>query len=113
MCKARLRIGTDIGVGPSVEGALFDAREVIGRKIVAESVTLLNPGIQLSRGGGECERRRIAHAGGERRLAGAVRLEALNLGLDLRLHADVARGPNPHQPGSGFWIPPQLPVLVA
>jgi hypothetical protein len=48
--KARLRVGPDICVRPAVEGALFDAREIIGRKIVAESVALLNPGVEFSGG---------------------------------------------------------------
>ena len=47
MCKARLRVGTDIRIGPAVKGALFDTCEVIGRKIVAKSVALLNPRIEF------------------------------------------------------------------
>src|SRR5215475_15883004 len=78
MCKARLRVGTDIGVGPTVKRTLLDASEVIGRKIVAKPVTLLNSCVELSSSRVECEGRRIAHSRGKRGLAGAVRFEPLN-----------------------------------
>src|SRR6516164_8275574 len=69
------RIGTDIGVGPTVKRTLLDASEIIGRKIVAKPVALLNPGVEFSRSRVECEGSRIAHSRGKRRLAGAVWLE--------------------------------------
>src|SRR6516165_12103785 len=78
LCKARLRMRADIRIGPAVKGALFHTREVIGRKIVAESIALLNPGVEFSGGRVECEGGRIAHSRGKSRLAGAVCLEPLN-----------------------------------
>jgi hypothetical protein len=76
--KARLRVGPGICVGPAEKGAFFDPSEVIGRKVVAESVALLNSCVKFSGGWVECKRRRIAHAGGKRSLARAVWLESLN-----------------------------------
>src|SRR5215831_4091483 len=78
MCKARLRIGTDIGVRPTEKRTLLDASEIIGRKIVAKPVALLDPRVEFSSSRVECEGSRIAHSRGKRRLAGAVWLEPLN-----------------------------------
>src|ERR1700680_658150 len=104
MCKARLWIGANVCIGPSVKGALFDMREGIGRKIVPKSIALWNPCGEPSGGGMECESGRIAHTGGQRRLPGAIWLEALYRGLDLRLYADVARRSNSYKHSPGFWI---------
>src|SRR6266566_5598221 len=70
--KARLRVGADICVRPAVKGAHFHTREVIGRKIVAKSVALLNTRVEFSSGGVECEGGWIAHSRGKGSLAGAV-----------------------------------------
>ena len=67
--KARLRVGPDIRVRPAVKRAFFDPGQVIGRKVIAESVAFLDARVKLSRSRVECKRRRIAHTGGERRLA--------------------------------------------
>src|SRR5947208_351491 len=104
MCKARLRVGPNICIWPAVEGAFFDACQVIGRKIVAKSVALLNPCVEFSSGWVECEGRRIAHSRGKRSLVGAICLESLDRGLDLRLHADVTSGTYSNKHSSGFWI---------
>ena len=47
MCKARLRVWTDVRIGPAVKGTQFDTSEVIGRKIVAKSVAFLNPRVEF------------------------------------------------------------------
>src|SRR5262249_45106631 len=112
MCKARLRVGTDIGVGPTVKRTLLDASEVIGRKIVAKSVTLLNSCVEFSSSRVECEGRRIANSRGKRGVAGAVRFAPLTLGLHLGLHAEVAGGADPYKQGSRFWIYCEVTVLV-
>ena len=78
ICKARLRIGAGISIRPAVKGALLHPREVVGRKIIAQPVAFLNSGVEFSGAGMEGEGGRVAHPGGKRRLAGAVRLEALN-----------------------------------
>src|SRR6516225_8708074 len=62
MCKAKLRVGPDICIRPTVKGAFFDMSEVIGRKVVAKSVALLNPRVEFSSGWVECEGRRVAHS---------------------------------------------------
>src|SRR4051812_16431306 len=104
MCKAWLRVGANICIGPAVEGAFFDTCNVIGRKIVAKPIALLNPRVEFSSRWVESEGGRIAHSRGKRGLAGAVCLEALNRGFDLWLHADVASGPDSYKHSSGFWI---------
>ncbi len=76
--KARLRVRADIGIRPAVKGALLHAREVIGRKIIAKSVALLNSGVELAGGRVKRERGWVAHSRRKRGLTGAIRLEALN-----------------------------------
>src|SRR2546421_682189 len=78
MGEAWLRVGADVRIRPAVKGALFDMREVIGWKIIAESVALLNPGIELSGRWVEREGSRIAHSRSKRNLARPVCLEPLN-----------------------------------
>src|SRR5262245_14597383 len=112
MCEARLWIGADVSIRPAVKRALLHAREVIGRKIIAKSVALLNAGVEFSGGGMECERGRVAHPGGKRGLAGAVGLEALNRRLDLRFDPDIAGRPDADKHDSRFWIQCEMAVLM-
>jgi hypothetical protein len=46
--EARLRMGTDIGVGPAVEGALLHLREIIRHHAIAEAASLLHHRIEIA-----------------------------------------------------------------
>src|SRR5205823_1617896 len=101
---ARLRMRTDIGIGPPVEGPLFHPRQVVGWKAVAEAVALLHDGVEIA--GLRLERQpgRIAHARGERGLIAAVGIETLDRRLDLRLDAEVAGRADPDEQRTGFRV---------
>jgi hypothetical protein len=48
MCKAWLRVGADVGIRPAVERALLHTSQIIRRKIIPKSITLLNPCVEFS-----------------------------------------------------------------
>src|SRR5271168_1986723 len=90
--EAGLRMLAEVGVRPTVESALLDVGEKIGWQPVAEAIALLDQCVKLAGLRMESERRGIAHAGSERRLVGAIGIEALNGCLRFGLDTEIARG---------------------
>src|SRR6266404_7342390 len=111
--KAGLWVLADIGVGPPVKPTLLDAEHVIGRQIVSEAVALLPHCPQLAGLGMEAERRRVADAGGKRRLVRAVGVKALDRRLGLRLDPEIARRADADNQSAAFRVDRQMAVLVA
>src|SRR5260370_1347702 len=110
--ESGLRVLTNIGVGPAVEPALLDADQIIGGQIVAEPVALLNHRPELAGLRVEGERGRVARAGGDGHLIGAVSVEALDRRFGLRLDAEIARRADTDIERTGFRVDRQMPVLV-
>src|SRR6476646_3546751 len=88
--KTRLRVRTDITIGPPVKTAFLHARQIIGNEAIAEAVALLHDGIEIAASRLKCERRRITHTSRICRLVRAVSIEALNGSLDFRFDAKIA-----------------------
>src|SRR5690606_33236849 len=66
----------NVGIGPAVEAAGFDAGEVVRPQIITQCVALLHGGPKLSGNGIPFESDRIAGALGDELLAAAIRIVA-------------------------------------
>src|SRR5205814_8049487 len=82
---ARLRMRTDVCIRPSVESALLDMREIVGRKIIAEPVALLHDGPQRIRARIKLHADGIARPCCEQSMSAAIRIVFRNCSSNGRL----------------------------
>src|SRR5208282_5185923 len=82
---ARVLVRSDVKPRPTVESALRDSRDVIGREVIAELIALVDGCPEIAGPGIDGEANRIANAGG-------VDLFALSVGIE---NEDVGAPPFP------------------
>src|SRR5439155_26914679 len=87
--------------------------QILRGQVVAEPVALLHEGPQFGGLRVEGERRRVAYARGERRLVGAVGIEALDRRLGLGLDPEIARRADADIEPASLRVDRQMAVLVA
>ena len=88
--QARLRIGAQIGVGPTVERAVLEACQIIGHQAVAHAVALVDRDVDVVGAGPERDADRVAQARRVGPLVRPVDVEDLDGGARFVLDADVA-----------------------